>query len=202
MATFYVGSRPILRGRSTANMKNPYKGNKVGTYSYWINYSTDNILAGAPDNNNVPGTGARPGNRFLSQVFNGTALYVHPLANPIEDGYGLRFKPNEYKGLSGAAAFSSGYGHADRNLYYGNYNNFVYDGVPCCEALANSSLGHGVRTDKTGAPSSFGTFYPDTFKGADSTTVFPSGYGQANTANSYGRYKVNEYKGLTSTKAL
>lgn len=204
MATFYVGSRPVLRGRSTANMRHTTK-NKLGTYSYWANFSSDQVLTGFPDTAVTPGAGARPGNRFLSQVFNGTTLYVHPLANPTEDGYGYRFKPLQYKGLAGAGVFTSGYGHVDRVTSTSRYSNWVFDGLPSAEAIPNATLGHGARTDKTGAPSSFGTFIPDEFKGLSVAAVFTAGYGQAIPADAdsdYGRNKVKEYRGVPSAKAL
>jgi len=70
MATFYVGPRPVLKGRSTAEMVNPYttmtgKSKGTGTYSFYPLYSTSHVLDGAPDNHYVPGTGQHPGNRFF-----------------------------------------------------------------------------------------------------------------------------------------
>jgi len=49
---------------------------------------------------------------------------------------------------------------------------------------------------------SFGLFRPDELNGVPSAAVFTSGYGQANTVSDYGRYKVQEYKGVPSAKAL
>jgi len=202
MATFYVGRRPVLKGRNSNEMVNPYKGT-AGTYSFYPLYSTSHVLDGAPDNHFAPGTGQFPGNRFLSQVFNGTDLYVHPLSGTFPDGKatydGARFRPFEYKGLSGASAFPSGFGHADRASDY-SYNNYLFDGVTSSEIFV--SFGHGPRTEAQGAPSSFGVFRPDEYAGVASGVVFASGYGQANTESDYGRYKVLEYKGLESTKAL
>jgi hypothetical protein len=183
-------------------MVNPYKGT-AGTYSFYPLYSTSHVLDGAPDNHFAPGTGQFPGNRFLSQVFNGTDLYVHPLSGTFPDGKatydGARFRPFEYKGLSGASAFPSGFGHADRASDY-SYNNYLFDGVTSSEIFV--SFGHGPRTEAQGAPSSFGVFRPDEYAGVASGVVFADGYGQANTESDYGRYKVLEYKGLESTKAL
>jgi len=202
MATFYVGRRPVLKGRNSNEMVNPYKGT-AGTYSFYPLFSTSHVLDGAPDNHFAPGTGQFPGNRFLSQVFNGTNLYVHPLSGDFPDGKatydGARFRPHEYKGLSGAAAFPSGFGHADRVSDY-SYNNYLFDGVTSSEIFVN--FGHGPRTEAQGAPASFGVFRPDEYAGVASGVVFTSGYGQANTPSDYGRYKVNEYKGLASAKAL
>lgn len=209
MATFYVGPRPVLKGRSSANMVNPYtsmsgvaKG--TGTYSFYPLYSTDHVLDGAPDNHFNPGTGEFPGNRFLSQVFNGTTLYVHPLSGVFPDGKaeydGARFKPLEYKGLQGAKAFPANFGHAERNVEYGLYNNYIFDGVASANVLAN--VGHGPRTEAQGAPSSFGVFRPSEFSGVQSAKVFTVGYGQDNVTSDYGREKVKEWYGVPSAKAL
>lgn len=204
MATFYVGPRPVLRGRSTAEMVNPYKGT-AGTYSFYPLFAPG-LLTGAPDNHYVPGTGRHPGNVLLSQLFNGSSLYVHPLSGTFPDGKatydGARYRPLEYKGLAGAAAFSSGYGHAvDRANDYALYSNYKFDGVTSAEVFA-SGFGHGPRTEAQGAPSSFGLFRPFDFSGVASTTVFTSGYGQANVETEYGRNKVQEWAGVPSAKAL
>lgn len=204
MATFYIGPRPVLKGRSTAEMVNPYtsmtgKAKSTGVYSFYPLYSTSHVLDGAPDNHYVPGTGRHPGNRFLSQLFVGTTLYVHPLSGTFADGIDERFKPKEYKGLSGAAAFPSGYGHADRVSEY-SYNNFIFDGVTSANVFANT--GHARRTDAQGAPSSFGLFVPTDFNGVESAVVFTEDYGQANVTGDYGREKVKEWYGVPSAKAL
>jgi hypothetical protein len=209
MATFYVGPRPVLKGRTTAGMVNPYtsmtgKAKGTGTYSFYPLYSTSHVLDGAPDNHFDPGTGQFPGNRFLSQVFNGTTLYIHPLSGTFQDGAGYdgaRFKPQEFKGLAGASAFPSTFGHAyNRANDYALYDNYIFDGVPSADIFANT--GHAQRTEAQGAPSSFGFFQPNEFKGVPSTVVFTSGYGQANTTGDYGREKVKEFNGVASAKAL
>jgi hypothetical protein len=210
MATFYVGPRPVLKGRTTAGMVNPYtsmtgKAKGTGTYSFYPLYSTSHVLDGAPDNHFAPGTGEFPGNRFLSQVFNGTTLYVHPLSGTFPDGSatydGARFKPLEYKGITGAKAFPADFGHASRaDTEYSLYNNYIFDGVTSADVFANT--GHGPRTEAGGAPSSFGVFKPAEFQGVTSTVVFTSGYGQANTTGDYGREKVQEWYGVPSAQAL
>lgn len=210
MATFYIGPRPVLKGRSSAEMVNPYttmtgKAKGTGTYSFYPLYSTSHVLDGAPDNHFAPGTGQFPGNRFLSQLFNGTTLYVHPLSGTFADGAGYdgaRFKPLEFKGLSGAAAFPVGFGHADRISDY-SYNNYVFDGVTSANIMANT--GHAQRTEAQGAPSSFGYFVPAEFNGVTSATVFTVGYGQAYPTgydNEYGKNRVKEYRGVPSARAL
>lgn len=205
MATFYVGRRPVLKGRNSNDMVNPYKGTS-GTYSFYPLFSSSHVLDGAPDNHFAPGTGQFPGNRFLSQVFNGTTLYVHPLSGIFPDGKatydGARFRPQEYKGLVGAAAFPSGYGHAvNRVNDYSLYSNYFFDGVASAEVFS-SGYGHGPRTEAQGAAASFGLFRPTEFIGVTSAKIFTEGYGQANVSSNYGRNKVLEYKGLASTKAL
>jgi hypothetical protein len=55
-------------------------------------------------------------------------LYVHPLSGTFANGIKTRFKPKEYKGLEGAKAFGTGFGHANRISAY-SYNNYLFDGV-------------------------------------------------------------------------
>lgn len=112
MATFYVGPRPVLRGRSISEMVNVFKGT-AGTYSFYPLFAKG-ILNGAPDNHHVPGTGYYPGNVLLSQLFNNSTLYAGttPLAGTFANGAqysGARFDPLKFKGLVGAAAFPANY---------------------------------------------------------------------------------------------
>lgn len=203
MATFYVGPRPVLRGRNANDMVNPFKG-VAGTYSFYPLFAKG-VLDGAPDNHYVPGTGEHPGNRFLSQLFNGSTLYVHPLSGVFPDGKatydGARFRPKEYKGLTGAKAFPANYGHGQRTTDYSLYSNYIFDGVASANVFA-SGYGHGARTEAAGAPASFGVFRPSERQGVDSAKVFPAGYGQANVTGEYGREKVQEWYGVPSAKAL
>jgi len=191
MATFYVGPRPVLRGRNSSDMVNPWKGT-AGTYSFYPLFAPG-VLTGGPDNHYVPGTGRHPGNVLLSQIFNGTTLYVHPLSGTMADGVGYegaRFKPHTYKGVSGV--FTSGYGHAsDKTRAYALYTNYVFDGVASAEAFS-SGYGHAQRT------TDYSLYDNYTFDGVASANVFPSGYGQPNTASDYGRNKVLEFKGIRS----
>lgn len=209
MSTFYIGPKPVLRGQNTNDMVNPYttmsgKVRGKGTYSYYPLYNTSQLLTGGPDNAHEIGTGRHPGNVFLSQLFKGTSLYLSttPLAGTFADGSatyeGARYRPLEYKGLSGSAALNGG--HAKRSLYYGFYNNYIFDGVPSADAF--SGTGHGQRTDAEGAANSFGFFIPTARHGVASTDIFTTSYGQANTASDYGRYKVKEWKGVASSQAL
>lgn len=212
MTTFYVGPRPVLKGRTTANMVNPYsnmngESKGAGTYSFYPLYSPDQVLDGAPDNHFDPGTGQFPGNRFLSQLFNGTNLYVHPLSGDFPDGKatydGARFRPLEYKGLTGAAAFPSDFGQANQYFSEYSYNNYIFDGVTSSEALAN--VGHARRTEADGAPSSFGYFVPTVFSGVESAKVFDASFGEAYPTgydNEYGQNRIKEFRGVPSAKAL
>lgn len=208
MTTFYVGPRPVLRGVNSNNMVNPYttmtgKAKGKGTYSYYPLYNTSQLLTGAPDRHHVPGTGYFPGDVFMSQLFNGTSLYIHPLSGTFADGTatydGVRFRPMEYKGLSAVKAFPSSFGHAERENEY-KIRQYRFRGIDAARAL--NAPGHGPRTEAQGAPSTFGVFRPDEVQGVASAKVFTSGYGQANVAGEYGRYKVQEWKGIPSSKAL
>ncbi len=203
MATFYVGPRPVLKGRDADDMVNVYKGT-AGTYSFYPLFSTSHVLDGAPDNHHVPGTGNRPGNVLLSQLYTGSTLYsaTTPLAGTFADGAGYegaRFKPKEFKGLSASLALNGG--HAKRSLYYGFYSNFVFDGVTSAEVMP-SGFGHAARTEAQGAPNSFGLFRPDEFHGVDSAVVFTADYGQPNVTTVYGRANPKRWEGVPSAKAL
>lgn len=211
MATFYVGPRPVLKGQNTNEMVNPYtslsgKAKGTGTYSHYPLYSTSQMLNGAPDNNHTPGTGYFPGDVFLSQLFNGSTLYIHPLAGTFPDGTatydGARFRPMEYKGLAGAKAFPTSFGHVERENDY-KVRQYTFKGVASAQAFANT--GHAARTDAQGAPSTFGLFRPDEYQGVASAQVFPSTFGQeipAGYDNNYGKNKVQEWRGVASSKAL
>ena len=196
MATYYVGPRPVLKGRSTADMVNPFKGT-AGTYSFYPLFAPG-LLTGAPDSNHVPGTGYHPGNVLLSQLFTGSTLYAGttPLAGTFADGTttfgGMRFRPSEYKGLTTTRALDGG--HAKRTTAYSLYSNYIFDGVTSAEAFAN--LGHAERT------TAYSLYNNYIFYGVASAEVMPAGYGQANTASEYGRNKVGEYKGVPSARAL
>ena len=209
MTTFYVGPRPVLKGQNTKEMVNPYtsmtgKVKGAGTYSYYPLYSTSHVLDGSPDNHHAPGTGYFPGDVFMSQLFTGIGgtLYIHPLAGTFQDGAnydGSRFRPMEYKGITGAKAFPTAFGHEERQNDY-KLRQYRFKGVTSAEAFA--STGHGQRTEAQGAPASFGYFIPEQHKGVTSSVVFASEFGQSNEVGDYGRKKVQEWKGVPSSKAL
>jgi len=210
MATAYVGPRPILRGVNSNDMVNPYttmtgKAKGKGTYSYYPLYNTSEMLTGGPDNNHVIGTGYFPGDVFMSQLFKGSVLYIHPLSGTFPNGshyVGSRFRPSEFKGLSGAAVFGTGYGHVERENEY-KHRAYRFAGLSSAEAIKNA--GHAPRTDAQGAPSTFGLFIPEENHGVPSGKVFDAAFGQAIPAgynNAYGKNKVQEWRGVASSKAL
>ena len=211
MTTFYVGKRPVLKGLNTGEMVNPYttmtgKEKGTGTYSYYPLYSTSHILDGAPDNDHTPGTGRHPGDVFMSQLFNGSTLYIHPLSGTFPDGKatydGARFRPMEYKGLAGSVAFPSSFGHEERENEY-KLRQYTFKGVTSSKTLTDS--GHAPRTEADGAPASFGYFRPEEFHGVASTKVFTVDFGQAvpeGYDNDYGRNRVQEWRGVPSARAL
>jgi len=203
MATFYVGPRPVLRGQNTKDMVNVFKGT-AGTYSYYPYFSTSHVLAGAPDRSHVPGTGYFPGDVFMSQLFTGSVFYIHPLSGVFPDGTatydGTRFRPMEYKGLSGAKAFPTSFGHEERQTDY-KLRQYRFKGVTSAEAMANT--GHAYRrTDAQGAPSTYGFFQPEEFNGLDSAKVFAEGFGKQYATTDYGQERIQEWAGVPSAKAL
>lgn len=202
MATFYSGYRPVLRGRDVDNFIH-FTKNKAGTYSYWeLQDQGSKLLAGFPDNEYVLGT--RKHARILEYIYSGKA-HVAPMARQGGNSSGSarqsggRFRPMEYKGLTGSAALGNA-GHAVRELYYSKYSNLVFDGIPAADALANS--GHARRF----TASYGGAFDPYAYKGVPSALAMPGTVGQALPAtamtSNYGHNKVNEWRGVPSSKAL
>jgi hypothetical protein len=111
----------------------------------------------------------------------------------------MRYRPLEYKGTGGQGVFSGTWGHADRVTSYSNYNNNIFDGIDSAELMADP--GHAIRS--SGGAASFGAFGPHVHKGT--TEVFSDTYGQGvpdGYQNDYGRNRVNEHRGVTSSKAL
>jgi hypothetical protein len=111
----------------------------------------------------------------------------------------MRYRPNEYKGTAGQGVFSGSWGHADRTTSYSAYSNYIFDGLDSAKVL--TGVGHAPRS--SGGAATFGAFGPHVHKGLD--LAMESGYGQAvpaGYANDYGRNRVNEHRGVTSSKAL
>jgi hypothetical protein len=197
MATAYVGVRPILAGVDVDSWVHYWK-NKVGTYSNWSLQNTGSkVLTGFPDNERTLGTDGKVRKaRFLELIFTGK----QPLSPMDGSGggtriTGMRFRPLEYKGTLSGSVFPSGYGHALRTTAYSVYTNFVYDGLGS-DILAGSGHAHRIGVSYGGA------FEPYFFHGVPSTLAMPGTVGQANTTSVYGRAKVNEWKGVLSSKAL
>lgn len=206
MATFYVGVRPVLRGRKSGEFLNPtvkWNGTTrgAGTYSFYNNYGPG-LLSGFPDNNHTPGSGRSPHDLNMSRVYNGVVTQVakNSLKSPGGGARltGFRFHPNEYKGTTAGKVFAAGYGHASyRNLSYSQYDNFTFDGVT--SAVVLNSPGHASRfVSQGGAANSFGAFAPLAWKGAGSSALTAPGH----TGVTYAHNKVNEWKGVASAKAL
>lgn len=210
MATSYIGPRPILRGADSTDMVNPYvtmtgKVKGTGTYSYYPLYNANNLLSGMPDRDHTIGTGYFPGDVFMSQLFRGLGdtLYVHPLSGTFRNGYGFgRFNPDGYKGLDATTAFTSGFGHVERENEY-KHRAYRFAGIASAEAIKNA--GHAPRTDAQGAPNSYGLFRPDENHYVPSGQVFVSTFGQpipTDYNHDYGKNKVQEWRGVASAKAL
>lgn len=202
MATFYVGSRPVLGGRNVNNFIHSTK-NKVGTYSYWqLQDQGSKLLAGAPDNEYALGT--RKHARILEYIYSGKP-HVAPMARAGGNSSGTarqpynRFRPLEYKGLTASAALGN-VGHAIRDLYYSQYSNYTFDGVPSADAMTN--VGHVRRFSQSYG----GAFNPYVWNGVPSSSAMPGTIGQALPAtamtSNYGHNKVNEWRGVPSSKAL
>ena len=197
MATFYVGYRPVLRGRDADNFRHTTK-DRVGVYSnYELMDVGPKLLTGAPDNEYVLGTYKHA--RILEYIFAGKP-HIAPMSNAgggVRIDY-YRYRPLEYKGLPGGSVFQSGYGHGVRGdiFTFSNYSNYVYDGLPALQALINSGHARRFNTSYGGA------FDPFVHKGlttamANVGQALPDGYD-----NDYGKNKVNEWRGVPSARAL
>ena len=202
MALFYSGLRPVLKGRNSNDMVNPYKGTS-GTYSFYPLYSTSHVLDGAPGRNHVPGSGDYPHGLNLSRVFTGLENGIQPLKGAGTGARidGMRFRPFESRALDGAKAFESSFGHQIRITEY-SYNR-RYEHIFRFERMDNP--GHALRyTSESGAADSFGAFGPYIFKGAGDG-AFGASYGQTipeGYDNEYGHNRVNEWRGVPSARAL
>jgi hypothetical protein len=197
MTTFYVGVRPVLAGDNTKNWVHTWK-NSVGEYSNWSLMSTSTSpFDGFPDNQYVLGTYKHA--RLLEYLYSGKQ-HVAPMDEPGNGTRitGMRYRPQEYKGLAGAAAFPSDFGHAPRrNLYYGHYSNNIFDGVTSADVFAG--IGHAQRFSQPYG----GPFKPFIYQGVGSSAIsdpgspVPSGYD-----NAYGKNHVQEWRGVPSARVL
>lgn len=180
MPTFYIGHRPVLKGRN-ANVVNPYTG-KVGEYSNWDIFNTSHVLDGAPDYNNVPGSGLYPHSLQLSRWFLGldtpqqSPMYT-PGDGPRLDSFYFRQQPYQWKGVpAGQALGGAGFGHAEGagvlSEYAVNQINYRFLGVPSAQPLADAGLGHSIRY-----------------------------FGDPTVASGFGANRFFEYQGVPSTKS-
>lgn len=203
MATVYVGPRPVLKGRTLATAVRTVN-NELMVYSNFLLMQPDHVLDGAPDRQFVVGIDNRYRKaKRLAQQFAGTMTYISEMANA---GNGIRqtngrYRPLEFKGLSGSAVFTSGYGHTflGRTFTYSLYSNDIYDGVPS-GIVFTSTFGHARRFNATWG----GAFDPYGNKGVTPQAL--AGGGQAvpatATTSQYGHNRVNEWRGVPSSKAL
>lgn len=149
MATFYVGKRPVLKGRN-ANDPNTYTG-KVGVYSNWDLMNTSHVFDGAPDNYHVPGTGYSPHGYQLSRMFTGHSdqnlenSLMSPGLGTRQDPYYFRQGPYLWKGVTAGNVFPVGFGHKlDSTRPYAYWTNYFYSGVPADQIFpVGVNWGHG-----------------------------------------------------------
>ncbi len=171
MTTFYVGKRPVLKGRS--DTANTYTG-LIGHYSNWDLMYTSHVLDGAPDYNHTPGvpqdSGGGEGDITLSQMFTGFAQTVnfrYRLANPtnqvnpasVSYFYG-NFPTYIYQGLTENYTGENGTIVGHRPIYqftgYGHLLgqgvaapyalwDYYYHGLPNNRILGTGTLGHVAR---------------------------------------------------------
>jgi hypothetical protein len=199
MATFYTGYRPVLKGRDFDDSVHSWKGT-VGTYSNWSLMNSSHVLDGAPNENTVLGDDSRLSRPTLLEYLWSGKHHIAPITN-VGSGErldGMRYNPLTYRGLAGAAAFKSGYGHDESySTDYARYTNFVFDGIDIAEPLDDP--GHSIRYSTTYG----GAFNPWINKGVtttpldDSGSTLPTGYD-----NAYGKNKINEWRGVASARVL
>lgn len=210
MATFYTGKRSVLRGRNSNESLHPSAGynsgiTETGTYSYFANTLTSQVLDGYPDRNVEPGAGNHPHGLQMSRWFRGLDTF-QPLDNPglgeaQEDG---NYRPFEFRGLTSAKILNNP-GHAPRgDVYeYSGYSNFNFDGLPSAEALKD--VGHAIRgIGAAGTDNTFGHFDPDTYKGVSKEALKTPGRAEPlpTATNVYGHEEVNQWYGVPSARAL
>ena len=197
MATTYIGYKPVLAQRNSKNFIGP-KG-KVGVYSnYELRDTGTKIFTGFPDRQYVMGT--KNDINILEYIFAGRQ-HIAPMKDPglgVDTSY-MRGRPYELRATGGAKVFPTGYGHVDRLTSYSSYSNYIPDGLDNAQPL--KAAGH-LRRVNAGL-SYGGAFDPLVNRGvsvapmAKAGQVLPTGY-----TNPYGKNKVNEYRGLASTRAL
>lgn len=202
MAIFYVGPRPVLRGKNSGDAVHPITGAE-GVYSNWDIHNTSHVLAGAPNNDHTPGTGYHPHGLTLTRRHRGLDT-LNPLDNSGGGARidGMRYRPLENKAAGNALVFYSGYGHIPRVTGYSQWD--AYDDSDRFVPLTSSAVGHVKRAHgAAGTAATFGYFDHYIYKGVtdepleDTVQTVPTTYD-----NAYGRNRVNEWQGVTSAKAL
>lgn len=197
MATTYVGYRPVLAQRNANNFIGP-KG-KVGVYSnYELRNTGPKVFTGAPDRQYVVGTNKDIG--ILEYIFTGRQ-HVAPMAdagNGPSTAY-MRGDPYVLRATDGAKVFPAGYGHIDRVTSYSLYSNYQYNGLTQLQPLKDA--GHVRRTNA--GLSYGGAFDPLVNRGVSVGPMANAGQlPPADATSPYGRNKVNEWRGLPSSRAL
>lgn len=199
MAVFYTGKRPVTKGRNLNDSIHPIKGE--GVYSNWDLFNPSQVLDGAPNVNTVLGADRLSMPTLLEMIFSG-AHHIAPVKN-VGGGERLeygRFRPLEYKGLTGAKAFPAGYGRTPEFASdYANYSNFIFDGIAAADVMDDP--GHAIRYETTYG----GASNPWLHQGAAADKALDDD-GQVVSAdpddNDYGHKKINQWFGVPSAKAL
>ena len=204
---FYVGPRPVLRGRNSNDNVNTFTG-KVGEYSNWSLMNPDAPLKGMPNNDHTPGTGRHPHGLYNTRTFRGLEDRTQPLDSPGEGARleNHRWHPWENKSAGNAKVFKAGFGHevgtpVAGQEHYG-YADWIYDGVT--KKPLSGTFGHGVRgPDAEGTANSFGRFNPFDYgaKGVTETPLEDAGQIEPDEYE-YRTAKINQWQGVTSSKAL
>lgn len=203
MAIFYQGTRPILKGRTTANEINTFTG-QAAVYSNWSLMNSDRPLDGAPDNDHTPGTGYHPHGLTLTRYFRGLDSgganeQLDSPGNGVRmDGF--RYRPLENKAAGNNLVFKDVYGHEPRVTDYSQWDQ--YDDSERQRRLDNP--GHVIRAiDAAGTANTFGYFDPFVYKGVTTTPLHDTSQTVPTTYdNEYGHNRVMEWQGVTSAQAL
>lgn len=204
MATFYIGKRPVLKGRSS-NVTNVYTG-KVGKYSNWNLQNPSHVLDGFPDRAVTPGRGAYPHGVQMSRWFAGDHQ-ITPMRNPGDgarlDPHYFRQQPLTYKGLVSTQALAGPhFGHAHGvNGAYARFSNWSgFKGVTSANATLNA--GHAQRAYGAG-PANMGPTAPFVFHGVNTPDSRPlKNPGRTYADGRYGFEKPREWAGIPAAKAL
>jgi hypothetical protein len=203
MALFYSGKRPVLKGRDADQNINTYT-NEVEEYSNWSLMNPSHVLDGIPATPHTPGDGYHPHGLNLTRYYNGddSESRIRSLRDAGSGVRidGMRYRPLENKAAGNNLVFGSSYGHEPRATDYSLID--PYDDTDRQRRLDDP--GHAIRAiDATGTAASFGYFDPYVYKGVttvslgETTQAYPTDFD-----HEYGKNRVNEWRGVTSAKAL